>query len=97
MTRLIVTPQAQQDILTVADWYQCQFAGMVQPFLTQLRELQDRIVKTPLIYQERMAAIRVARMRRFPYCLYFRVDSDQIVIIALLHERRDPIAWRARL
>ncbi|MFV3127875.1 type II toxin-antitoxin system RelE/ParE family toxin [Niveispirillum sp. KHB5.9] len=97
MSTLIVTPLAQEDILAAADWYQSQASGMVQPFLSQLRQLQDRIVSMPQIYQERMAYIRVARMQRFPYCLYFRVDADLIVVIALLHERRDPAVWQARL
>lgn len=38
----------------------------------------------------------MARMRRFPYCLYFTADAERVVVIALLHERRDPSAWRDR-
>lgn len=94
--RLIVTPQAQQDILTAADWYKSNATGMVQPFLSELRQLQHRIATVPLIYRERMASIRVAHMQRFPYGIHFRVDADQVVVIALLHERRDPAVWQSR-
>lgn len=66
MARLIVTPLAQQDILVAAEWYESQTSGLVQSFLDQLRDVRNRIVKTPLIYQERMASLRVARLRRFP-------------------------------
>ncbi|WP_035708513.1 type II toxin-antitoxin system RelE/ParE family toxin [Niveispirillum irakense] len=97
MARLIVTPQAQQDILVAAEWYEGQASGLVQAFLNQLRYVRNRLVKTPLIYQERVASLRLVRLRRFPYCVYFRADDDLIVIVAVLHERRDPLALQARL
>lgn len=96
MASLIVTPQAQQDILVAAEWYESQTSGLVKSFLDQLRDVRNRIVKTPLIYQERMTSLRVARLRRFPYCVYFRTSGDLIVIVAVLHERRDPSVWQAR-
>lgn len=96
MPRLIVTPLAQQDILVAAEWYEGQATGLVQSFLDQLRDVKDRILKTPVIYQERMASIRVAHLRRFPYAVYYRADDDLIVIMAVLHERRDPSVWQAR-
>jgi len=96
MSRLIVTPLAQQDIVVAAEWYEDQNPALVHSFLDQLRDVKERIVKTPLIYQERFASIRVARLRRLPYCIYYRADADLIVVIAVLHERRDPVVWQAR-
>lgn len=97
MARLIVTPLAQQDILVAAEWYESQSTELVQSFLDQLREVQKRIVTVPLIYQVRMASFRVARLRRFPYCVYFCANDDLVVVIAVLHERRDPSALMGRL
>lgn len=93
---MIVTLLAKQDILVAAEWYEIQTSWLVQSFLDQLRDVKDRIVKTPLIYQERMASIRVARLRRLPYAAYYRADDDLIVIIAVLDGGCDPAVWPAR-
>jgi len=35
--------------------------------------------------------------RRFPYAVYFSVDDDLIVIIAVLDTARDPAEWQFRI
>jgi len=32
-------------------------------------------------------------IRRFPYSLFYRTTSDQIVVVAFVHHRRRPLAW----
>jgi plasmid stabilization system protein ParE len=41
---------------------------------------------TPLIYRQ----LRRVLVRRFPYAVYFGVDAADIVIFAVLHQRRAP-------
>ena len=36
-------------------------------------------------------------IERFPYCLYYRVEGDGVVVIALMHAARDPERRRGRL
>jgi plasmid stabilization system protein ParE len=36
-------------------------------------------------------------IERFPYCLYFRLEGDGVIVIALLHASRDPEVHRDRL
>jgi plasmid stabilization system protein ParE len=49
------------------------------------------------------AAVRVERdvrrwnLRRFPYAVIFRDGDDGIVIIAVMHARREPRYWKGRL
>lgn len=96
MRSLVVTALAQADILAAADWYREQEPKLVPSFLEHLRMLLGRVTRMPMIYQARLRTIRMARMRRFPYCLYFTADAERIVVVALLHEKRDPSAWRER-
>ena len=37
--------------------------------------------------------IRASRLRRFPYIVYYRVLSDRVEVLAVLHGRRDSSAW----
>jgi plasmid stabilization system protein ParE len=40
--------------------------------------------------------IRRALLQTFPYAVYFRVTDDAVIILAVLHLRRDPRTWRDR-
>ena len=37
-----------------------------------------------------------SRVRRFPYAIYFVLDSDHISVIACIHTRRNPRRWQSR-
>jgi len=36
-------------------------------------------------------------MSRFPYAIYFRVEDDEIRILAFQHHSRHPDYWKSRL
>jgi toxin ParE1/3/4 len=36
-------------------------------------------------------------VERFPYCLYYRVEGDGVIVVALMHAARDPERRRQRL
>jgi plasmid stabilization system protein ParE len=41
--------------------------------------------------------VRRALTRRFPYAIFYLVDEEQVVVIAVFHSSRDPKEWKARL
>jgi hypothetical protein len=43
------------------------------------------------------ADIRRARLRRFPYGIYFKIEGDDIFVIACFHAARDPTNWQDRV
>jgi plasmid stabilization system protein ParE len=65
-------------------------------FLDELRASYDRIVEGPLKYQELRSGIRRALLRRFPYAIYFAIEGDVVVVLAVLHASRDPAEWQRR-
>jgi toxin ParE1/3/4 len=56
-----------------------------------------RIAAMPQIYEVAFRDVRRGRLRRFPYVIYYRVLSDKIEVIAILHARRDPTLWQDRV
>jgi plasmid stabilization system protein ParE len=36
-------------------------------------------------------------LRRFPYSVFYRVDANQVIVIAVAHAHRRPGYWRSRL
>lgn len=88
--------QAQGEFDAAADWFEAQRPGLggefyqaVDAALQGLRDSGHR--RAPL-----HADIRGFATPRFPYYLYYRLVRDEIIVIAVLHRRRDPAAWRAR-
>jgi plasmid stabilization system protein ParE len=94
--RLVSDPRADLDIEGTFDWYEREQPGLGLDFLTELRATYDRIIKGPLKYQELRSGIRRALFRRFPYAVYFAVEGQVIVVLAVLHASRDPAEWQRR-
>jgi plasmid stabilization system protein ParE len=94
--RLVSEPQADLDIETTFHWYENEHSGLELDFLDELRAAYDRIAERPLKYQELRSGIRRALLRRFPYAVYFAVEGDVIVVLAVLHAGRDPVEWQRR-
>jgi len=51
----------------------------------------------PEMYVKALRDVRRAKVRKFPYLIYYRVLSDRIQVIAVLHASRDPQLWQERV
>lgn len=93
---LVAEPRADFDIAATIEWYEEERAGLGQEFLDELRATYDRLADAPLQYQHLRSGIRRALLRRFPYAVYFVVEGDAVVVLAVLHVSRDPAEWQRR-
>jgi toxin ParE1/3/4 len=94
--RLVSAPSVALDVEAAFEWYENQQSGLGAEFLDELRATYNRIVDGPLKYQELRAGIRRALLKRFPYAVYFAIEADSVVIVAVLHASRDPAQWQRR-
>ncbi len=94
--RVRLTAAAVGDIEQARDWYEKRRPGVGVTFITRVDEAIQSIAANPRAYQEIHRDVRRARLRRFPYGLYYRVEVDESVILACLHFRRDPSLVAAR-
>jgi toxin ParE1/3/4 len=97
MTRsIILRPQAERDIAAIFDWYESQQAGLGAQFLSHLREPLEAIAahpeSAPLIYKN----IRRAILSKFPYLVFYIVETSQVVVLAVLHSSRNPAVYPRR-
>jgi plasmid stabilization system protein ParE len=70
--------------------------GLAWNSSSNCRASYNRIVENPFKYQHLRSGIRRALLRRFPYAVYFAVEGDAIVVVAVLHAARDPAKWQRR-
>jgi plasmid stabilization system protein ParE len=94
--RLVAQPRADLDIAAAYQWYEDERSGLGRQFLEELRAAYDRIGEDPLRYQQLESGIRRALLRRFPYAIYFAVESEIVVVLAVLHVSRNPAEWQRR-
>lgn len=94
--RLVSDSRVELDIEAVFSWYETERSGLGEEFIGELRACYERIMRYPLGYQDLDDGIRRALVRRFPYCVYFAVEGDAIVVLAVLHAGRDPAVWQRR-
>jgi plasmid stabilization system protein ParE len=87
---------AQEDLRQAIQWYEEGRSGLGSEFLAEADHIFDRIKDGPLQFPKIDSGVRRALFRRFPYAVYFIIESDRIEILAVLHLRRDPERWRSR-
>jgi len=90
-------PAARLEAVEAQDWYEREAPGLGARFRAELDRQAERILANPLQFPVMLADIRRARLRRYPYGLYFRPLDDAIYVIACFHSSRDPAIWQSRL
>ena len=92
----IVRPAASADLEDAYRWYETQQTGLGEEFLAAADAVMKSVVANPLQFPVIHRQTRRALFHRFPYGLYYRIVSDQIIVVACMHGRRDPRRWQSR-
>lgn len=96
--QIIVRPEAEQEVRQAFDWYQEQSAGLGFEFLRAIEVCLSGISRNPFAYiVAKVPNVRRALVRRFPYALFYLVDDEAIVVIAIFNVKRQPIDWTKRV
>jgi plasmid stabilization system protein ParE len=90
--RLAYYDEVILDIRDAKKWYFEQQKGLEKRFAEDVKKCISRIQKNPLHYEIRYRQVRLAHCAIFPYAIHFYIDqlSNQLVIIAIVHQHRHP-------
>jgi plasmid stabilization system protein ParE len=92
--RLQRAAQAEYD--EAVDWYEARRSGLGVRFLGALQETIEAIGEQPDRFPEVEVGVREAMVSSWPYCVYYQVRSDHVMVIAVFHSSRDPAVWQWR-
>lgn len=96
--QVIVRPEAEAEVRQAFEWYQKRSEGLGLEFLRAIEACLSGIVRNPFAYTiAKTPNVRRALIRRFPYALFYLVDDDAIVVIAVFNVKRQPIDWTHRV
>lgn len=94
MTPLAFHPDVADEVDEAYRWYEGRQTDLGDDFFAALEATYRLIAATPLMHQLVEGDVRRSVLRRFPYCVYYRVLADRVEVIAVQHGRRDPADWR---
>ncbi|MBI1321945.1 type II toxin-antitoxin system RelE/ParE family toxin [bacterium] len=94
--RLIVIAESESDLREARTWYERQRTGLGDLYLDYVEEAFELVALNPDLFPKVFENNRLVRVRRFPYIVVYRVDDDQITIVAVYHCSRDPRGWQNR-
>lgn len=94
---LIIRPEAKADLLDAFHWYQAQRTGLGLDFKLCVDEVVSKLLKRPTIYKKVHKHIRRALIRKFPFGIFYIIEENSIIVIAVIHARRNPTEWKRRI
>lgn len=90
-------PAADEEFREAARYYESEAAGVGLSFIATVHKAVAEVVEFPLAAQAVRAGIRKKVLRHFAYNLFYAVEADVVVIVAVAHQRKRPNYWRTRL
>jgi plasmid stabilization system protein ParE len=94
---IFIRQEAESDLKEIYKWYESCQKGLGEDFKQYIGESIAKLKKTPQIYPTVHKNIRRAFIRRFPFGIFYLVENNSIIVLAVLHARRDPKRWRERI
>lgn len=95
MWEVVFRPEARRDIVRATKRYKKENARTGQQFAVAVDATLAHVLENPFLHAIVKRQTRRARVRGFPYGLYYRIGDDHVVVTACTHFRRHDRHWRA--
>ena len=86
-------PEALAEYKEAALYYAASQAGLEQRFIVAVEHAVQQITESPERWRIVDADIRRCLTKVFPYAVLYTIESDYILIIAVMHCHREPGYW----
>lgn len=95
MNKVKVSRRARADLKAALSFYHDRDPQVSRRFLQAVNACVARIAGAPRRCPLHSHGARRLLVPKFPYSIYYFDEDDTVVIIALVHSRRHPDAWRS--
>ena len=96
MFAVLFTPPASAEVFEAQDWYEGEARGLGRRFRQAVEATAERISAGPGQFPVVFKTVRRARLRTFPYSLFFVAQEETSFVIACFHASRNPARWQMR-
>ena len=94
--KVIVRPEAEDDLKATFSWYEDKRIGLGYDFLLQVDAGINFINRNPEIHPIEYRGARKHLIKRFPYKIIYLVEEERIIVLAVLHGKRSPDLMKKR-
>ena len=97
MTRVNFLDPAKDEMFQAEEYYEQQAPGLGREFIAEVNHTVKGIADHPKSGRTVKREVRRRLVRRFPFGILYRIDPNEIVILAVMHLRRHPGYWLKRI
>lgn len=90
-------PAAQEELRDAVSYYNDQCAGLGFEFAAEIRRTLSRIRHFPSAWTKLSPRTRRCLTHRFPYAVIFQYTDSQLIVVAVMHLKREPVSWQNNL
>jgi toxin ParE1/3/4 len=91
-------PEARIEIRSITAWYRERSREAARGFTEVIAEGIQSIRDRPEAWPTwRRGGVRRRVLHRYPYSIFYVFEEDEVVIVAIAHQRRRPGYWLPRL
>ncbi len=88
--------RASTEFLEASGWYESKRSGLASEFTAEIDRCVSLAAEKPLQFAVVHKDIRRVIANQFPYGVYYRVEDQRIVVLAVFHSSRNPALRLAR-
>lgn len=89
MNHLSIAKRVHRQLADVLAWYDERDAGLADQFLEDLERTLTLLRDHPQMYPTSHNRTRRARLRRFPYLIFYRQAGARIRVLSVIHDKRN--------
>jgi toxin ParE1/3/4 len=92
-----IHPAASHELAESADFYERRSRGLGRRFLDSVERAIEQVLLFPESAPLVGRSVRQKTLAGFPFSLFYLYEKNLVFIVAVAHEKRAPMYWRARL
>lgn len=90
---VIVRRRATDELNEAYSWYEAEHQGLGERFLVDFKQTVLSAQTFPQSFIRVNDMVRRANLNRFPYAVFYKIESKRIVVLAVVHHARNPNLW----
>ena len=94
---LVLRKAAFDDIDAAERWYEGKEPGLGARFVDAVERTLVLVGENPRAYPAVETTIRRAVVRKFPYSVFYVIEDDRVVVLAVFHQAMNPERLSTRL
>jgi plasmid stabilization system protein ParE len=89
-------PEAAEEFEAAVDWYDARETGLGLDFAVEINAAIHRAAAMPDAWTRLSGNVRRVLVNRFPYGVLYEPGETDLLVLAVMHLRREPGYWMAR-